>query len=89
MPEMLKEIDEQNTYPIYSLLCQTSHGGHHSTWMFRGEGVGTEKKRGEFITDEMWAVPLAVSRFVFMKPGLLMLKHFALETARLQTLIGD
>lgn len=40
IPDMLKEIGERNAYAIYALLCQTTHGGHYSTWIFRAGGVG-------------------------------------------------
>lgn len=55
---MLQDVGEHNTYPIYSLLCQTAHGGHYSTWIFRGNGVGALKTRGNFITEENGAYHL-------------------------------
>jgi hypothetical protein len=85
---MLKEIGERKTYAIYSLLCQTAHGGHYSTWIFRGDGVGTLKTRGDFITEEKWSVPLAVARFVFKAPGLILFDRLGLDYSRLEKLIG-
>ncbi|MEH2548684.1 hypothetical protein V1283_005329 [Bradyrhizobium sp. AZCC 2262] len=87
IPDMLKEIGERNTYAIYALLCQTAHGGHYSTWIFRAGGVGTQKIRGEFITDKKWDVPLAIARFAFKGPGLLTLERLGLETSGLRILI--
>lgn len=87
IPDMLKEIGERKTYAVYALLCQTAHGGHFSTWIFRAGGVGTEKVRGEFITDKKWDVPLAIARFAFKGPGLLTLERLGLETSGLRALI--
>ena len=88
IPEMLIEIGERKTYAIYSLLCQTAHGGHYSTWIFRGTGVGTQKTHGEFITQEKWNVPLAISRFAFKGPAAIIFNRFRLDYSGLAKLLG-
>lgn len=88
IPEMLQDIGERKTYQIYSLLCQTAHGGHYSTWMFRGNGVGALKTRGNFITEEKWSVPLAIARFVFKGPALIFFRRFGLDYSRIEKLMG-
>jgi hypothetical protein len=87
IPEMLQDIGERKTYQIYSLLCQTAHGGHYSTWIFRGNGVGALKTRGNFITEEKWSVPLAIARFVFKGPGLIFFRRFGLDYSEMDKLI--
>ena len=88
IPQMLEEIDERKTYPLYSLLCQTAHGGHYATWIFRGVGVGTKKVRGDFVTDEKWKLPLAIARFPFKGPAMIVLKRFGFDTTKLQRIVG-
>jgi hypothetical protein len=89
IPQMLKDIDERRTYPLYSLLCETAHGGHYSTWIFRGAGLGTEKIRGDFITDDKWKLPLAIARFAFKGPAMIVLNRLGFHTSGLQRLIGS
>lgn len=89
IPAMLKEIGETKTYALYCLLCQTAHGGHYSTWIFRGNGVGAKKARGDFVTEEKWSIPLAMARFVFKGPGMIMCDRFGLDTSGLKRLIGS
>ena len=88
IPEMLKEIGERKTYAIYSLLCQTAHGSHYSTWIFRGNGVGIDKTRGDYVTEEKWNVPLSIARFVFTGPAMIAFNRFGLDTSGLNKLIG-
>lgn len=88
IPQMLEEIGERKTYQIYALLCQTAHGGHYSTWIFRGNGVGTKKTRGNFVTEQKWGIPLAIARFVFKGPGLIFFQRFGLDYSLMQKLIG-
>ncbi|MFK4616727.1 hypothetical protein [Bradyrhizobium diazoefficiens] len=85
---MLQDIGEPKSYQIYSLLCQTAHGGHYSTWIFRGYGVGALKTRGNFITEEKWSVPLAVAPFVFKGPALIFFRRFGLDYSRIEKLMG-
>jgi hypothetical protein len=89
IPDMLKEIGERKTYPIYSLLCQTAHGGHYSTWIFRSGGVGTNKIRGDFVTDQKWGIPLAIARFAFKGPAMIVLKRLGIGASGLQKLVGS
>ncbi|WP_316162855.1 hypothetical protein [Bradyrhizobium sp. SZCCHNRI20481] len=88
IPQMLIDIGERRTYGLYSQLCETAHGGHSATWIFRSGGVGSKKVRGEFITDSKWDLPLAIARFVFKCPVLLLYERFGLDSDNLRRLIG-
>jgi hypothetical protein len=87
MRRILAEMGEEKTYVFYSYLSQATHGTHRSTWLYRTDGVGTMKKKRESITEDMWEVPISISRFVFKGPGLFLLGRFGLETKTLRDLV--
>ncbi|MCC8953136.1 hypothetical protein H8B02_06535 [Bradyrhizobium sp. Pear77] len=88
IPDMLTAIGERHSYGLYAVLCQTAHGGHYSTWIFRGAGLGTYRTRGEFITPEKWELPLNMARFTFKKPGLFVLRQLGLDASGLGRAVG-
>jgi hypothetical protein len=55
--EMLKALNQGQTYAIYRLLAQFVHGGHSATWTYR-KGLGTLRQTGEFVTSGSWYIPL-------------------------------
>jgi hypothetical protein len=86
--ELLRSIGEERTYGLYMMLSQTAHASHSSTWLYRSGGVGTEKKDGEFVSPDQWNVPLALCRFAFKKPAVIVLSRLGADTARLMNVIG-
>jgi hypothetical protein len=57
VPAMLKEIDAKEFYRSYIHLCQFVHGTHAGTGLYR-KNLGCGKALGEFISPELWKLPL-------------------------------
>ena len=55
--QMLENLGQKQTYPLYRILAQYVHGGHASTWLYR-RNFGTLKQTGEFISPTDWQAPL-------------------------------
>jgi hypothetical protein len=87
--ECLRSLDEERIYGFYSMLCQTSHATHASTWLYRSGGVGTKRIDREFISAEQWDVPLALCRFVFKVPAMTVLTRLGGDATRLAALVGS
>jgi hypothetical protein len=66
---MLGGLGGEQIYPFYILLSQTTHGEHASTWLFRTEGIGTQKRVGEFVKPSDWWLPLRVCFLALTRPG--------------------
>jgi hypothetical protein len=66
---MLTGLGGEQIYPFYILLSQTTHGEHASTWLYRTEGLGTQKRVGEFIKPSDWWLPLRVCFLALKGPG--------------------
>lgn len=77
--ELLRTLSEERTYMLYMALSQTTHASHASTWLYRSGGLGTKKIRGEFVSAEDWSLPLDLCRFVFRKPGVLILSQLGAD----------
>jgi hypothetical protein len=66
---MLAELGGEALYFFYVSLSQTAHGEHAATWLYRADGLGTERRSGEFITPSNWSIPLRVGFLSFTRPA--------------------
>jgi hypothetical protein len=73
MRKMLASIGGDNLYMLYRELSQYAHGTHSATWMFRGRGLGTERRYGDFVKVSDWYTPLLFVLLAFGHPARLVL----------------
>lgn len=55
LASMMKVINEEHKYSTYIFLSQYSHGTHVATGTYR-QGLGNEKKIGEYISPKNWGL---------------------------------
>jgi len=66
--DMLVALGGERLYSFYTLLSQSAHAEHPTTWLYRIGGVGTEKRLGEFVKPADWWVPLQICFLSFSHP---------------------
>jgi uncharacterized protein DUF5677 len=79
MDEMLASLDGEHLYTLYIYLSQFIHGGHTATWLYR-QGMGTERKAGEYIDPAHWYLPLRICWLSLIEPGSLVLWRLGLDS---------
>lgn len=86
--ECLRSIGEERTYFVYMTFSQTTHATHSATWLYRSGGLGTKKILGEVVKAGDWDLPLAICRFAFKCPALILLKQLGADVSNLLAVVG-
>lgn len=86
--ELLASIGNEHAYLLYNWLSQYMHSTHASTWLYRTDGLGTERRFEEASTVDDWVALLGICRFAMDGPATLFLKAIGADSAELATLVS-
>jgi hypothetical protein len=75
LDQMLTTIGGDKLYAFYNKMSQYTHASHAATWLYRGGGLGTERKQGEFIESNQWFIPLRVCLLALGQPGRIFIRR--------------